>query len=144
MNPIAWLQSRVQYAALAGAAAFALVAVMVLGWVLLTTNWTLNRTRGDLRQSRQETAQANQALGTCQANTSNLQAALAEQNTAIQTLKLEAEESEKAGLRRLAEAKQEAARYRTRADQLAKAKPGPDQCVSAQQLIVTTLSGDRP
>lgn len=140
---IPWLQSRLAYVQLAGAAALFLVATVALSWVLLTTKWELGRTREDLKATGEKLDTANRNLGVCQASRDGLQAAISDQNASIRRMQEEAAQAEKIGAARLAAANKEAARHRSRADALAKAKPGPDQCASARSLIVETLQSER-
>jgi hypothetical protein len=140
---IGFLQARIKYAALAGAALFFLVSTGALGFVLMGVRADLSRAKTAITKTETQRDEANRKLGVCEASQSQLRAEIDSQNAAVARMAEEAVTAEKIGLRRLAEAQAEATRYRTRADQLAKARPGPDQCASAHSLIVETLSEER-
>jgi hypothetical protein len=64
-------------------------------------------------------------------------------NDAVDDLKAQADERERASKAALKAARTQADRYRLRASQIAAARPTGDQCVAARDLIVKTLSEDR-
>ncbi len=145
MDVLSYFKTRAQLAGLLAAACVFLLSSGVLGVVLLTTKWDLKRTRGDLIQTREDLAVTTEALGTCHAGQAQLQASIDGQNAAIEAMKVQASEAEKAGLRKLTEARFVAQRYKTRAEALAKARPAnpADICGSAKTLIVETLGAER-
>lgn len=68
---------------------------------------------------------------------------IAQANDAIDQLKIEADEREKASKAAVKAARTLADRYRLRASQIAAARPTGDQCVAARTLIVETLAEER-
>lgn len=145
MGPLTWFSTQARLIGLLAAAGVFLVSAGFLGWALTTTKWDLKRTRADLVSTQSSLAEANTALGVCQSSTANLQQAIDDRNAEIQRMAAEANEAERAGLRKLEEARKVATVYRTRAEKLARAQPADaaNVCSSAQSLIVETLSEER-
>jgi hypothetical protein len=82
-------------------------------------------------------------LADCRSTLGQQRDALASQNAAIEQLGLEAQERADAADKAIRQAQQEAKVYRAKAEKIARAKPGPDQCASARGLIVDALSTER-
>lgn len=82
-------------------------------------------------------------LAACKATLAQQADALSTQNVAIDRLQTEGEERSRAADAAIRKAQQEARAYKAKAERIARAKPGPDQCASARGLIVDTLSEER-
>lgn len=82
-------------------------------------------------------------LKACRSNVDTLTIALDRQNDAVDSLKADADERTQRAQEAIRRAEQQAAHYRAKADRIAAAKPGPDMCASARQLIIDSLAEDR-
>lgn len=78
-------------------------------------------------------------LSQCQANVASLDGALKRQNKAVDDLKAEAKRREKQSAEALREARSTADGLRRKAQQVLQARPGADQCASADRLILESV-----
>jgi len=79
----------------------------------------------------------------CEANARELADAINAQNAAVDQLKRDSDARAKAAEEGMRRAEAEARKYRDRAARIAARKAGPDQCLSARELIIDSLSEER-
>jgi hypothetical protein len=82
-------------------------------------------------------------LADCRSTLGQQRDALASQNAAIEQLGIEATQRAQAADAAIRKAQDEAKVFKAKADRIAKAKPGRDQCASARSLVVETLESER-
>lgn len=90
-----------------------------------------------------QVVQTTQKLAACEARAESLSGALNLQNEAVARLKATSDAKVKTAQDAARKAQAETQKYRSRVERIAKAKAGPDQCLSAKELIVETLRDDR-
>ncbi len=103
-----------------------------------------NGKKADAKRSGEIIAQKDELILDCQQKFAVADSLVTAQGNTINGLKDAADARERSAAAEIRAAKSEANVYRRKAQSLASAKPGPDQCESARELIVGTLSEDRP
>jgi len=97
----------------------------------------------DAERSAKIIVQKDQLILDCQGDLAKAGEKVVEQGNTITGLKTAAEDRAKVAAAEIKAAKVEANGFRKRALELAKAKPGPNQCDSARALLVDTLTENR-
>jgi septal ring factor EnvC (AmiA/AmiB activator) len=121
-----------------GLSGVALVAVIAVAWAAHDMG-----EQKQLKRDQPVIAKLNTDLAECKATLGQQRDALKTQNDAITQMGIEAQERKAASDRDIRKARDEARVYRAKAERIAKARPGPDQCASARELIVDALGTER-
>lgn len=113
-------------------AAAAAAAILWGAWSAFTS-WVRAPVVAELEASREQTRKTEERLARCAANGAELEAAIAQQNRAIEAWKVEAERLEAEGRAKAEAARKRAeARYQAAAAELATPRLDPDACRSAE------------
>lgn len=79
----------------------------------------------------------------CKATVAQQSAALKSQNAAVEKLEADNDRITRQAKDAIQRARDEAMAYQRKAERIARARPGPDMCASARELIVDALSTER-
>lgn len=127
-----------------------LLAIVACAVLAVPTAWKLAVTSGKLKKSEAAVVKLDKAnsslksdLATCNANVDDLSTSLEIQNKAVDALKAESDARTKRAQAAITEAQKQARGFKAKIAKLEAAKPMPDQCVSARNLIIQTLSESR-
>ena len=125
---------------------YGLLGVLAAVALVLGGSYKCGRDAGvkkDAERSAEIIEQKDQLILGCQGDLAKADAKVIEQNGTITGLRTAAEQRAKVAAAEIKAAKVEANGFRKRALELAKAKPGPNQCDSARELLVDTLTENR-
>ena len=131
-----FLTDRIRFYA---AAALFLISFVGLVWVGIgAKSWERKAHKAEAQVVTEHTERLK-----CEANARELADAINAQNAAVDQLKRDSDARAKAAEEGMRRAEAEARKYRDRAARIAARKAGPDQCLSARELIIDSLSEER-
>lgn len=122
-----------------------LILVGILSLALAGSGVYIKLLKSDLEVAHSEKRELETKLSVSNASIASLRSAIDEQNSAIEKMKKDADARAEAGKIIVDKAKQEAQKYKRRADELIKLQPTPGktQCESAEALINEEIRSEK-